>query len=96
MLERLEAKGRVLRSPSPVDKRVKLLHLTLDGERLLRRAEPAVKRVQQRLMEPLPSADRAAMLRLLLHLATVHNELCPNLGDDGLRRAVYRGGWKPA
>ena len=23
-------------------------------------------------------------------------ELCPNLGDDGLRRAAYRGGWKPA
>ena len=23
-------------------------------------------------------------------------ELCPNLGDDGLRGAAYRGGWKPA
>ena len=23
-------------------------------------------------------------------------ELYPNLGDDGLRRAAYRGGWKPA
>ena len=77
VLERLEAKGRVRRSPSPADKRVKLLHLTLDGERLLRRAEPAVRRVQQRLMEPLPPADRAAMLRLLLHLATVHNDVTP-------------------
>ena len=56
---------------------MKLLHLTLDGERLLRRAEPAVKRVQQRLMEPLPPADRAAMLRLLLHLAIVHNDVTP-------------------
>jgi hypothetical protein len=23
-------------------------------------------------------------------------ELWPNLGDDGLREAAYRGGWKPA
>jgi putative transposase len=23
-------------------------------------------------------------------------ELWPNLGDDGLRKAAYRGGWKPA
>ena len=24
------------------------------------------------------------------------SELCRDLGDDGLRRAAYRGGWKPA
>ena len=24
------------------------------------------------------------------------DELWPNLGDDGLREAAYRGGWKPA
>jgi hypothetical protein len=23
-------------------------------------------------------------------------ELWPNLGDDDLRKAAYRGGWKPA
>jgi len=75
VLERLEAKGWVLRTASPADKRVKLLLLTLEGERLLRRVAPAVRRVQERLLEPLPPADRATMLRLLGQLATVHNDV---------------------
>ena len=77
VLERLEAKGWVLRSPSPADKRVKLLRLTLEGERLLRQVEPAVRRVQRRLLEPLTPADRAAMLRLLGQIAAVHNDVTP-------------------
>jgi MarR family transcriptional regulator, lower aerobic nicotinate degradation pathway regulator len=77
VLERLEAKGWVRRSPSLEDKRVKLLRLTLEGERLLRRVEPAVRRVQQRLLEPLAPADRATMLRLLARLASVHNDVTP-------------------
>ena len=77
VLERLEAKGWVLRSPSPADKRVKLLRLTLEGERLLRQVEPAVRRVQRRLLEPLAPADRAAMLRLLGQIAAVHNDAAP-------------------
>src|SRR3712207_4381835 len=75
VLERLEAKGWILRTASPADKRVKLLRLTLDGERLLRRVEPAVRRVQQRLLEPLAPADRATILRLLAQLAAVHNDV---------------------
>ncbi len=75
VLERLEAKGWVLRSPSTADKRVKLLRLTLEGDRLLRQVEPAVCRVQQRLLEPLTPADRGAMLRLLGQLATDHNDV---------------------
>jgi DNA-binding MarR family transcriptional regulator len=75
VLERLEAKGWVLRSPSPTDRRVKLLRLTLEGGRLLRQVEPAVRRVQQRLLEPLAPADRATMLHLLAQLAAVHNEV---------------------
>lgn len=75
VLERLEAKGWVLRTASPTDRRVRLLRLTLEGERLLRQVEPAVRRVQQRLLEPLTPADRAAMLRLLGQLAAVHNDV---------------------
>lgn len=75
VLERLEAKGWVLRTASPTDRRVKLLRLTLEGERLLRAVEPAVRRVQQRLLEPLTPADRTAMLRLLGQLASVHNDI---------------------
>ena len=86
VLERLEAKGWLLRVPSPADKRVKLLRLTLDGERLLRRVEPVVRRVQQRLLEPLAPADRASVLRLLGQIAAVHNEV-----TSVPLRAVERG-----
>jgi len=75
VLERLEAKGWVMRTPSPSDRRVKLLQLTLEGERLLRQVEPAVQRVQQRLLEPLAPADRATMIRLLAQIASVHNDV---------------------
>lgn len=51
------------------------LYPNVDGERLLRRVEPAVRRVQHRLLEPLIPADRAALLRLLAQLATVHNDV---------------------
>ncbi|HEY0523011.1 MAG TPA: MarR family transcriptional regulator [Stellaceae bacterium] len=75
VLERLEAKGWVMRTPSPSDRRVKLLQLTLEGERLLRQVEPAVQRVQQRLLEPLALPDRATMIRLLAQIASVHNDV---------------------
>ena len=75
VLERLEAKGWILRTGSPSDRRIKLLSLTLEGERLLRQVKPAVRRVQKRLLEPLSPADRATMLRLLGQLAASHNEV---------------------
>ena len=75
VLERLEAKGWVARSPSRMDKRIKLLELTEDGAALLERVAPAVARVQERLLAPLAPRDRATMVRLLGVLADVHNEL---------------------
>lgn len=86
VLERLEVKGWVLRGGSPADRRIKLLRVTLEGERLLRQVEPAVHRVQQRLLEHLTPADRASFLRLLAQLASVHNELTPaplRIADQG-------------
>ncbi len=75
VLERLEAKGWVLRTASLTDRRVKLLRITLEGERLLRQVAPAVQRVQQRLLEPLTQSDRAAFLRLLGQLVDIHNDV---------------------
>ncbi|HYZ63858.1 MAG TPA: MarR family winged helix-turn-helix transcriptional regulator [Acetobacteraceae bacterium] len=77
VLERVEAKGWIVRSSSPTDRRVKLLRLTPDGERLLERVMPAVQRVQERLLAPLPAADRAAMVRMLAEIGQVHNEVTP-------------------
>jgi len=38
----------------------------------------------------------AGMAVAFAGLALVGLELWPNLGDDGVRKAAYRGGWKPA
>jgi DNA-binding MarR family transcriptional regulator len=75
VLERLEAKGWVQRYGSPADRRVKLLRLTPQGERLLPQLKPAVRRVQQRLLKPFGAADRATLLRLLRLLTATHNEV---------------------
>ena len=77
VLERLEAKGWIARDPSPHDRRVKLLRITAEGTRLLREVEPAVRRVQERLLAPLAPHDRAVMLRLLGELADLHNDVTP-------------------
>ncbi len=77
VLERLEAKGWIERSASPSDRRIKLLDLSASGLRLLQRVEPAVQRVQQRLLAPLAPADRTTMIRLLRALAELHNEITP-------------------
>jgi len=77
VLERLETKGWIVRSASPHDRRIKLLHLTEAGVKLLRQVAPAVRRVQERLLAPLPPGDRAAMVRLLRELADRHNDVTP-------------------
>lgn len=74
VLDRLESKGWVRRSPSPTDRRVKLLALTAEGEAMLDQVAQAVERVQQRLLEPLSPGDRVVMVRLLAQIASVHND----------------------
>jgi MarR family transcriptional regulator, lower aerobic nicotinate degradation pathway regulator len=77
VLERLEAKAWISRDASPQDRRIKVLRITRDGAALLREVEPAVRRVQERLLAPLAPRDRATVLRLLGALAYLHNDLTP-------------------
>jgi DNA-binding MarR family transcriptional regulator len=81
VLERLEAKGWILRSPSPHDKRIKLLHLSPEGSNTLDEAEPAVRRVQQRLLEPLDPDQRIEMIRMLAQLIHRHEHLTEGSPD---------------
>lgn len=69
VLERLEAKGWVLRQPSARDRRVKKLALSAAGTALLAEVQPAVQRVQQRLLAPFAAAEHAAVLDLLRRLS---------------------------
>jgi DNA-binding MarR family transcriptional regulator len=74
VLERLEAKGLVERGNSRHDKRVKTLRLTREGGRLLREAEPAVARAQERILAPLKPEDRRRLMRLLAELVELNND----------------------
>src|SRR5690242_12863434 len=56
VIERLEAKQYVERTPSSEDRRTKLLYLTKSGAALLREVMPAVDRAQARMLQPLKLA----------------------------------------
>jgi DNA-binding MarR family transcriptional regulator len=77
VLDRLEARGWVVRHPSPDDRRIKLLTIAPDGREVLRRVEPGVRRVQQRLLAPLPAKDADTLVRLLAQLADEHDDVLP-------------------
>src|SRR5262252_8064050 len=65
VIERLETKKLIERKPSAEDKRVKLLHITRSGAALLRDIAPLVDQAQVRMLQPLKSADRKALVALL-------------------------------
>ena len=75
VLERLEARKLVMRHPSPDDKRVKLLKLTAAGSSLVKRAEAAVLRAQERILAPLRPNDRNRLMERLGQLVELNNEV---------------------
>ena len=74
VIERIEGKGLVERTPSPDDRRIKLLYLTRSGAALLRDIVPAVDRAQARMLQPLKPADRKALMLLLSQLVDLSND----------------------
>ena len=75
VVDRLEARSLLQRNASPQDKRVRLLTLTTDGADLLQTVEPAMRLAQQRILAPLPRAERAEFMRMLRVLVDGNNEL---------------------
>jgi DNA-binding MarR family transcriptional regulator len=73
VIERLEAKGWILRAGSDADKRVKLLRITPMGRKALAAAEPRVRRCQRRILEPLAEKERASFMRMLERLVEANN-----------------------
>ncbi len=80
VLERLEGKGWVERSPSAHDKRVKVLRLSPAGSTVLDAGEPGVRRVQERLLQSLQPDERQEFMRLLAEMIRRHEPLSPDLG----------------
>ena len=75
VVDRLEARGLLERKVSPEDRRARLLGLTAEGQRLLAAATPDMLRAQQRMLEPLPPAQRAAFMAALRTLVKANNAL---------------------
>ncbi|MEO8279841.1 MAG: MarR family transcriptional regulator [Ideonella sp.] len=83
VIDRLETRGLMTRRPSPADRRVRLLSLTDQGQRLLADVVPPMLRAQQRMLEPLPSAQRDEFIRMLHVLVTANNEFSRAPSDSG-------------
>ena len=75
VIDRLEARGLMLRLASPDDRRVRLLQLTTEGQALLAELVPGMLRAQERILEPLPAADRPRFMRMLTTLVEGNNDL---------------------
>lgn len=75
VIDRLEARGWMQRRASPTDRRVRLLEITTDGHRLLAQVLPGMLRAQDRMLAPLPEAERAEFMRMLRILVEANNAL---------------------
>jgi DNA-binding MarR family transcriptional regulator len=69
VLDRLEAKALIVRTPDPTDRRVRRLRLTAAGQAMLAEVEPLVLAVQRDLLAPLSDAEAKELVRLLARLA---------------------------
>lgn len=86
VIDRLEARGFMVRNASKTDKRVRLLTVTPAGIDLLKAAQPAVMRAQQRMLDPLPVEQRALFMQMV---AQINNE------NEGRNRAPSLAAVKP-
>ena len=75
VIDRLEARGLLMRSASPDDRRVRHLSLTDDGQATLAALLPDMQRAQERMLAPLPKPERAEFMRMLRALVGANNEL---------------------
>lgn len=72
VVDRLETKGWVRRAADERDRRVRRVTITTAGQKVLREATPAVKRVQARLVEPLSDAEQKAFESLCRKILSHH------------------------
>jgi DNA-binding MarR family transcriptional regulator len=71
-IDPLEERGYVERTPNPRDRRERLLVLTADGRKALRKANAVVNRFEEEFLAPLSEDERDELRRLLRTLAAHH------------------------
>lgn len=83
VVDRLEARGLLVRQTSPEDRRVRLLHPTEEGRQLLAAAVPSVLRAQERILAPLSRKERGEFVRMLRQLVEANNDASRAPADVG-------------
>ena len=68
LIDRLEARGLVVRAASPKDRRSHALQLSDDGGRLLTQAEARVRAHEAEIAQRLSESERRALLELLARI----------------------------
>jgi DNA-binding MarR family transcriptional regulator len=74
VIDRLETKGLVVRTPSTTDRRTKGLSLSEQGRALLDKVEGRVVKVQDDILKPLSTTERRQLITLLKKLVSLHTE----------------------
>jgi MarR family transcriptional regulator for hemolysin len=69
VLERMQARGLIERTPDPHDRRSVQVALTVPGAQLARELEPVARRMEQGLKKRLSAADHAKLIQLLRKLS---------------------------
>jgi DNA-binding MarR family transcriptional regulator len=85
LVDALEQRGLLMRRPSPSDRRVRTLHLTKEGRRLLGRIMEISVEHEQQLCRGLQPAEREQLLTLLNRLAA----------EQGLAEGIHPGAADP-
>lgn len=75
VVDRLESRGLMKRNPSESDRRVHLLTITKEGEKILEKVYPLVLHAQERILAPLNKKDRAEFMRMIKTLVIDNNDL---------------------
>ncbi|WP_432869132.1 MarR family winged helix-turn-helix transcriptional regulator [Microbispora rosea] len=74
VLDDLQRRGLIERSPDPADRRVRLLSITPEGRRLRDAAQAGIRRMEERLLSRLPDDDKEAFVRVLRVLAALPSQ----------------------
>jgi len=72
VLNELEVRGLLRRTPDPADRRRNVISITRQGDRQLTRLDTLVTSLQNTLLAPLSTADREQLVDLLSRLAAHH------------------------
>ena len=83
VVDRLESRELIERNVSPDDKRVRLLSVTPAGKKLLQAVMPAMLRAQERMLAPLPKADRSKFMAMVKRIVDENNAWSRAAKDAG-------------